>query len=73
MTFNGTRNTILINAYKVNTDEVTDKRFIITDKTTGTGNTRSMEITLTKLSLDDSNLIFDYIFTDINVKEHFGQ
>ena len=31
-----------------------------------------MEITLTKLSLNDTNLTFGYIYTDINAKEHFG-
>ena len=60
------------NPYTVNTDKVTEKRFIIINKTTGTGNTRSMEITLTNLSFNDSNLSFGYRFIDVNVKEHFG-
>ena len=56
----------------MNTVDVTDKRFIIINKTTGTGNTKSMEITLTNLSLNDTNLTFDYIYTDANAMGHSG-
>ena len=72
--YNGKQNEILVSSYnnKVNTDGVTDKRFIVPNKTSGNGNTRSMEITLTKLSLKDNNHTFDYIYTDVNVKKHPG-
>ena len=31
-----------------------------------------MEITLTKLSLNDTNLTFDYIYIDVTAEEHPG-
>ena len=52
--------------------KVNDTRLIIPNKTSGTGNTRSMEITLTKLSLNDTNLTFDYMYTDSGGNEHPG-
>ena len=72
--YNRKQNEISISSYndKVNTDKVTDNRFIIPEKTSGTGDTRSVEITLTKLSLNDTNLTFDYIYSDVNAREHPG-
>ena len=72
--YKGIQNTFAIGPFnnKVNTDKVTDKRFIIPIIISGTGNTRSMEITLTKLSLHDNNLTFDYIYTDANITDHPG-
>ena len=53
----------------VDTDKVTDKRFIIPIIISVTGKTRSMEINY-KLSLNDNNVTFDYIYTDANVTDH---
>ena len=70
--YNGTQNTITISSQKVSIKDVTDKRFIIPQNLSGTGNTRSIEITLTKLSFNDDNVAFDYTYTDPDLNNHFG-
>ena len=60
--YNGTQNKIVISSVTVSIKDVTDKRFIIPLNLSGTGNTRSIEITLTNLSLNDDNVAFDYTY-----------
>ena len=67
ISYNGTRNEIVINSFKINTAGVTDKRFIIPNKTSGTGN-RSIDITLTKLSINDNGVKFDYVYTNTDAQ-----
>ena len=70
--YNGTQNKIVISTASVNIKDVTDKRFIIPLNLSGTGNTRSIEITLTNLSLNDNNVAFDYTYMALNLNEHKG-
>ena len=73
ITYNGTKNRILISAaLKINL-YLADKRFVIRQKLSGTGNTRSIEITLTKLSLlDDNGVAFAYQYTNLSAYQFTG-
>ena len=70
--YKGIQNKFVITPFNntVNTNKVTDKRFVIPIIISITGNTRNMEITLTNLSLNDNTLTFDYIYTDAGGDEH---
>ena len=73
ITYNGTKNRIVITAALDIKPTVADKRFVIPQKFSGTGGTRSTEITLTKLSLlDDNGVAFTYQYTDLSAYQFTG-
>ena len=73
ITYNGTKNRILISAALKINPKLADKRFVIPQKLSGTGNTRSIEITLTKLSLlDDTGLVFAYEYVNFDGDQFTG-
>ena len=73
ITYNGTKNIILISASLKINPTLADKRFVIPQKLSGTGNTRSIEITLTKLSLlDDNGVAFAYLYTNLDGVQFTG-
>ena len=67
ITYNGTDNEIVITASLKIKPNWADKRFVIPQKLSGTGDTRSMEIILTKLALlDDNGVAFAYVYTNLD-------